>query len=128
MVDSVKKKNKINSFYDLNTWKEAHKLVLSVYKLVNNLPDKEKYVLGNQMLRAVVSITSNIAEGFGRRGLKEKIQFYTMAKASLTELQNQLIICRDVGYLKNSEFKTIWDQSVIVHKMINALITSLKIK
>ena len=68
------------------------------------------------MLRAVVSITSNIAEGFGRRNLKEKIQFYAISKASLTELQNQVIICKDVNYLSIKDSKEIWKQTVVVHK------------
>ena len=80
------------------------------------------------MLRAVISITSNIAEGFGRQGLKEKIQLYSMAKASLTELQNQLLICKDVGYLTKQKYELVWNQTVIVHKMLNALIKSLRIK
>ena len=121
-------KKKINCFHDLNVWDEGHKLVLSIYKLVEKLPSKERFILGSQMLRAVISITSNIAEGFGRRGLKEKIQFYSISRASLTELQNQLFICRDVGYLSARKFDLIWEQSVVVHKMLNALIKSLRTK
>lgn len=119
-------KQKINHFYDLQIWKRGHVLVLLVYKLVNELPKEEKYILGSQMLRAAVSITSNIAEGFGRRGLKEKTQFYFMSKASLTELQNQLLICKDVKYLSDDNFQKIWEESVVVHKKLNALIASLK--
>lgn len=119
---------KIVYFYDLNVWREGHKLVLVIYKLSHKLPSREQFILGNQMLRAAISVTSNIAEGFGRKGLNEKIQFYTMSKASLVELQNQLVICRDVNYLTSSQFKSIWDQSVIVHKMLNALIGSLRKK
>lgn len=118
--------NKIKNFFELDAWKEAHKLVLVVYEVTNNFPSKEVYVLTAQMLRAVISVTSNIAGGFGRAGLKEKIQFYSMAKASLTELQNQLIICKDLGYLSKKRFDEIWNQSVAVHKLINGLIRSLK--
>ena len=114
------------NFYDLNVWKEGHKLVLVIYKLVDKLPSKERFVLGSQMLRAVISITSNIAEGFGRRGVREKIQFYLIAKASLVELQNQLIICKDVRYISERKFDLIWDHSVVVHKMLNALIKSVR--
>jgi len=76
--------NKIQTFRDLNTWKEGHKLVLQIYKITKNFPKKETFALTDQILRAVVSITSNIAEGFGRRGMKEKIQFYYLAQSSFT--------------------------------------------
>ncbi|MBU0570096.1 four helix bundle protein [Patescibacteria group bacterium] len=116
---------KIQKFTDLNCWKEGHKLVLMVYKLTDNFPKKEIYILVNQMLRAVISVTSNIAEGFGRRGKKGKIQFYFMAQASLVELQNQLIISRDVGYLDRKDYKTVWEQSVLAHKLLTGLIKSI---
>ena len=61
--------------------------------------------LCNQLRRAAVSITSNIAEGFSRNSLKEKVQFYSMAKASNTELQNQLFIAKEVGYLSKEKFE-----------------------
>ncbi|MEK7550257.1 MAG: four helix bundle protein [Patescibacteria group bacterium] len=118
--------SKIKTFTDLNTWKEGHRLVLQIYKAVKAFPKTETYALIDQILRAVVSITSNIAEGFGRQGLKEKIQFYYMAQASLSEVQNQLIISKDVGYLSIIEFNNIWDQTIIVHKMLTGLIKSLK--
>jgi len=117
---------KIQNFTDLNTWKEAHKLVLQIYKITKSFPKTETYALIDQLIRAAVSITSNIAEGFGRQGLKEKIQFYYLAQSSLTEVQNQLIIAKDVGYLKQVQFNDIWSQTIIVHKLLTGLIKSLK--
>ncbi|OGY22566.1 MAG: hypothetical protein A2113_04230 [Candidatus Woykebacteria bacterium GWA1_44_8] len=113
---------KIRSFTDLNAWKEGHRLVLMVYKATEKFPRKETFSLVDQMRRPAVSITSNIAEGFSRRSLKEKTQFYSMGLGSLTELQNQLLVARDVGYLENTSLKGLADQSVIVHKLINGLI------
>src|SRR3989344_446739 len=101
---------KIKNFTDLNAWKEAHKLVLQIYSLVRKFPAKEQFVITSQLLRAVISITSNLAEGFGRRSLKEKIQFYYLAQSSLTEVQNQLIIARDVSYLEIVDFNQVWSQ------------------
>src|SRR3989344_3403609 len=117
---------KIKNFTDLNAWKEAHKLVLNIYRLVEKFPKKEQFILNSQIIRAVISITSNLAEGFGRRGIKEKIQFYYLAQSSLTEVQNQLIIAKDVYYINNIEFNKVWDQTIIVHKLISALIRSMK--
>jgi len=119
-------RKKIESFTDLNAWKEGHKLVLMIYEITEIFPDKEKFGLTSQMQRCAVSITSNIAEGFGRKGKKEKIQFYYISLGSVTELQNQLLIARDVGYLNGKEFKKIADQTVTVQKITNGLIRSIK--
>ena len=116
----------IKKFTDLNAWKEGHKLVLSIYKLTSDYPKKETFVLVSQMLRCTISITSNLAEGFGRQGKKEKIQFYYMAQASLVELQNQLIISKDVKYISEAVFENIWNQTIVVHKLITGLIKSIK--
>lgn len=116
--------NKIKSFTDLNAWKEAHKLVVMVYKLTKRFPKEETYSLIDQMKRCAVSITSNIAEGFSKQSKKEKIQFYFTAKGSLTELQNQLLVAKDVDYLDKNEFKLVAEQTVTVHKLINGLIKS----
>ena len=72
---------------------------------VKTLPDSEKFNLVDNMKSAARSTTRNIAEGFGRQGYKEKIQFYYLAQGSLTELKNQLLISRDVGYLNKGDFK-----------------------
>ncbi len=119
--------NKIKTFTDLNTWREAHKLVLQIYDISKTFPKTETYALVDQILRAVVSITSNIAEGFGRKGIKEKIQFYYMAQASLTEVQNHLIIAKDVDYISEKIFDDLWTQTIVIHKMITGLIKSLRI-
>ena len=112
---------KIKSFTDLNAWKEGHKLVLSIYKVSDDFPSKEMFGLISQMRRAAISITSNIAEGFSRNTSKDKCQFYLIAQGSLTELQNQLLISRDIGYLNNESFHEIANQTVIVNKLINGL-------
>lgn len=119
MNDEIK--NKIRAFTDLNAWKEGHKLVLMIYKITENFPDKERFSLTNQMRRSAVSITSNIAEGFSRNTNKDKHQFYSMSLGSLTELQNQLLIARDVKYTEENEFQKIIDQTIVVSKLINGL-------
>jgi four helix bundle protein len=117
---------KIRSFTDLNTWKEGHRLVLDVYRITKLFPPEERYCLIDQMRRCVVSITSNIAEGFSRKTKKEKAQFFYMALGSVSELQNQLLICRDLGYIKAEDFKKIANQTVVVSKLVNGLIKSSK--
>lgn len=117
---------KIKSFTDLNAWKEGHNLVLNIYKITRTFPLDEKFGLIDQMRRCAVSITSNIAEGFSRKTKKEKAQFFYMALGSVTELQNQLLIVRDLEYIKTEGFKEIADKTVIVSKLVNGLIKSAK--
>lgn len=105
---------KISSFTQLIAWQKAHKLVLTTYKLIAKFPKTEKFALSDQ-------------EGFSRQTDKEKIQFYFTAKGSLTELQNQLLIARDVNYLARPDFDQIAQDTVEVHKLINGLIKSKKL-
>lgn len=116
--------NTIKTFTDLNAWQEAHRLVLMIYKATKVFPKGETFGLTNQIRRAAVSITSNIAEGFSRCSSKEKTQFYSTALGSLTEVQNQLLVAKDVKYIDKEEFTLIASQSVRVHKLINGLTKS----
>jgi len=101
-------------------------LVLLIYKLADKFPSIEKFALANQITRAIVSVTSNIAEGFSRQGSKEKIQFYYLALGSVTEVQNQLIIARDLLYITKDEYLEASGIAVEVHKLINGLIKAIK--
>ncbi len=87
---------KISSFTQLDAWREAHKLVLSVYKITRGYPNEEKFGLVSQMRRASVSVPANIAEGFKRRGIQDKIRFYNIAEGSLEELKYFFILSKDV--------------------------------
>lgn len=121
-----KKKLKIESFTDLDAWKYGHRLVLDVYKVTKSFPRDELFGLVSQLRRAAVSITSNIAEGFSRISFKEKLQFYSMALGSLTELQNQLLIARDINYLSKEDFERLAGQTITVSKITNGLIKKSK--
>jgi len=126
---SIKKNQesgKLQSFTQLETWKLGHKLVLSLYATTKNFPKDEIFGLTSQMRRCAVSITSNIAEGFSRQSYKEKVQFYSISLGSTTELQNQLLIARDVGYITKADFDILATQSVSVNKLLNGLIKSSK--
>jgi len=115
---------KIKKFTDLETWKESHKLVLLTYTLTKKFPGEEKFGLTNQSRRAVISITSNIAEGFGRKTLKDKQHFYTTSKTSLAELHNQFLAARDLKYISQDDFRKFEIQSLVVDKLIAGLIKS----
>ena len=121
-------KEKIKSFTNLKTWQEGHRLVLKIYKITDKFPRKENFGLIPQMRRCVISITSNIAEGFSRKTSKEKSRFYYMALGSITELQNQLIIARDLDYLNKKEFnKTYFLDLYGKTKNLNELAALIKL-
>jgi four helix bundle protein len=114
-------KIKIKSFTDLIAWQEGHKLVVMIYKITEKFPNKEIFGITNQIRRSAVSITSNIAEGFSRSTSKDKHHFYCIASGSLSELQNQLIISRDIKYLEKELFDKIANQTIKVAKLISGL-------
>lgn len=117
---------KIKKFTDLIAWQESHKLVLLTYNLTLKFPRKEAFALTDQVRRASVSVTSNIAEGFSRKTAKEKVQFYHTALGSLSELQSQAILARDVHYMNNESFKVFDSLSINASKLINGLIKTAK--
>ncbi len=110
----------------MHSWQQAHQLLLLVYKYTDSFPPKEIYKLTSQIRSAAVSITSNIAEGFGRKSYKEKLQFYSIAMGSLIEVQNQLFISKGVQYLSQEGFDHIYRQSIRVHKLLNGLMKKTK--
>lgn len=120
--------SKIKSFSDLIAWQERHALVLMIYEELKFFPDEERFGLISQMQRAVISITSNIAEGFSRQSYADKIRFYYIAQGSVTELQNQIIISKDLKYINNEKFNKIIQKLICVHKLINGLIKGARIK
>lgn len=119
-------KRTIQSFKDLYAWQEGHELVKMVYALVKDFPKEELFGLVSQMRRCAVSITSNIAEGFGRGSYKEKVQFYLISRGSLIELENQLLIAKDVGYMLDPVYAEIDTQLQKVQSILNGLIKKSK--
>ncbi len=92
--------NKNRDFTSLEVWQKNRKVKLFFYSdIIRNLPQEEKYALGQQIRRAAISITANIAEGYGRFHYQEGLQFYRIAKGSLYELKDHLISCLDLDYI-----------------------------
>ncbi len=113
---------KITHFTHLVAWKKAHALVMGVYALTRTCPRDEQFGLTSQSRRAAVSITSNIAEGFGRVTKADKAHFYWIAKASLAELQSQLYIMRDLGYVSAETTEAAMRQTEEVDRLLAGLI------
>ncbi len=122
-----KAKGRLQNFQDLVAWQKGHELVLQIYQTTREFPAEEKFGLVGQMRRSSTSITANIAEGFGRQGKQEKIQFYVIARGSDTELQDQLLVARDLKFFSEDRFIELMELATIVHKLINGLIKSVRL-
>ena len=109
---------------DLEVWKQSIDLVSTVYRISKTFPHEERYGLANQMRRAAVSISSNIAEGAGRGSRKEFSQFLHIALGSLSEVETQIIIAKRLGYLDDSG--DIEEQIQTVRKLILCLVRYLR--
>ena len=94
---------KIESYQDLEVWKQSKDLVRNIYEVTKSFPKEEQFGLTNQLRRAAVSIPSNIAEGCGRNHIKDSIQFFFISRGSLYEIETQIIIAHDLGFVSISE-------------------------
>lgn len=117
---------KSRSYRDLNVWKLSIELVKDIYQVTTKFPPVEIYGLTNQLRRAAISIPSNIAEGQGRNSFKEFKQFLAIALGSLAELETQLIISHEIGYLNGDDSSKLLAALDNIRKMLKALANSLK--
>ena len=115
---------KAKTFRDLIVWQKAHDLVINIYKMTTLFPYEEKFGLVSQMRRAAVSVPANVAEGFVKRGIKDKCNYYNTAQGSLEELRYYLILSKDLGYLKENNQELMEAESI--SKLLNRLWSSLK--
>lgn len=118
--------NKINNFHDLDAWKKAHSLTLEIYKITKDFPKEEKYGITSQIRRAASSIGANIAEGFARYHFKDKIKFYYQARGSVAEVQNFLLLAKDLGLIEEKICKNLGEKANDVRRLINGLIKSIE--
>lgn len=109
------------SYKNLNVYQEAKAFVVAVYKLLDSFPDTEKFALCNQIRRAAISVTSNIAEGVSRTSNKEKIHFLEIAYASLMEVDSQLDVSIELGYITIEQYNIIEEFVVCVSKQLSSL-------
>jgi len=110
------------TYEDLKVWRRAMDLVLEVYRSTSSFPKQEIYGLTSQMRRAAVSVPSNIAEGKGRFSRKELLQFLFHARGSLLELQTQITIGRELGFLAAAEGKKLTELASEVGRLLNGLV------
>ena len=109
------------SYKNLNVYQDAKSLVVDVYKLLKLFPAEEKYALCDQIRRAVISITSNIAEGMNRMSDKEKAHFIGVAYASMMEVDSQLEVSVELGYLTPELYNTLEEKIDCIARQLSAL-------
>ena len=109
------------NYKDLDLYKASKDLVLSVYALLRKFPKEEQYALCDQLRRAVISVPSNIAEGSGRRSSKEQVHFLEIAYGSLREVDCQLDIAHDLGYMSDTDLSAVSAQIEKVSAIVSGL-------
>jgi len=109
-------------YKDLVAWQRAMELVKEVYRCTRAFPRDEMFGLTSQMRRAAISVPSNIAEGKGRHSTRELVQFLYTARGSLLELETQICISRDLGYLEEASAKNLSTRVVEVARILSGLI------
>ena len=117
---------KSSDYRQLKVWQKAMDLTVVIYSLVNKFPRAENYALSDQMRRSVVSIPSNIAEGQGRNSDKEFVNFLSIARGSLWELETQIEISERLHYIDSGQKNKVYEQTEEIGKMLNALANSLE--
>src|SRR4029077_7469175 len=115
-------------YQDLKVWQKALELTLAIYRETKHFPHEEMYGLTNQMRRAAVSVTGNIAEGKGKSSDRDFAVFLCHARGSLHELETQFLIARDFGYLREEGTPTIQLSIAETGNMLNGLINSMRPK
>ena len=122
----TKPKKKLTSFRELGAWQEAHALAKSVFSTTSAWSGEHAFSLGNPMRRAALSVTSRLAEGFGKFVARDKVRDYSDARASLAELHNQLILSTDVGALDEGTYDRVMPQLTKVDRILGGLIAKTK--
>ena len=118
----------MRNYRELVVWQKAMVLTEVIYRSVKKLPREEMYSLGDQMRRAAVSVPSNIAEGQARNSTKEFVQFLSIARGSVAELETQLTLCERFAYLSHEESNEAIGLCDEISKMLTALISTLSTK
>lgn len=109
---------------DLKVWQKAIVFVIKLYRITDEFPNSEKFGLISQMRRAAVSIPSNIAEGYGRRTNKELVRFLDIAKGSIYELDTQIEISMQLGYIKEGNYNNLSSLLDEISRMLTGLVKS----
>ncbi|MCA9329003.1 four helix bundle protein [Candidatus Saccharibacteria bacterium] len=119
-------RKKIDRFEDMPVWQESQELAVSIYKATNNFPENEKYGITSQVRRSSSSVSANIAEGFGRKSVKERINFYHIALGSLLETKNFLYLSARLELIEQQEIDELIHHIESIHAQINSILKYFK--
>ncbi len=116
----------INSYKDLQVWKVAKSIAILIYKITADFPNTEVFGLTNQLRRASISISNNIAEGTGRQYKKDTLQFLYVSNGSLNEVESMITIAQELNYINIDNMNTITQQIEECRKLLKGFITYYK--
>ena len=116
----------MSNYENLDVWKLSHKLVLDVYKITSSFPKEELYGLTSQIRRAAYSVPTNIAEGFARGSNAQILQFLNIAKGSASELEYELLLAKDLGYINVVQYEDFDDQVKNICRMLVGLVKAVR--
>ena len=118
----------VRKYQELIVWQKAMAFVTHIYTITSTFPHSEIYGLVSQLRRAAVSVPSNIAEGQGRATKGEFVQFLCHARGSLYEVETQVVVCRNLGYIPVEQEHCLLEALSELGRILNGLITSLQLK
>jgi four helix bundle protein len=118
----------LKNYKELKVWQRSYQLCLEIYGITKSFPREELYGLTSQIRRSVVSVPSNIAEGYGRKTTPDYIRSLYIAYGSSCELETQILLSGDLGYIKDKNMKELLEKIGDVERMLKALIRSLENK
>ena len=118
----------LKTYKDLTAWQKSYNLCLTIYRISKDIPKEEQYGLISQLRRAAVSIPSNIAEGYGRKSIGDYIRFLYLSYGSVCELETQILISNDLGYISVESFQEANEKVGEVERILKGLIKSLEKK
>ena len=118
----------LKTYRDLKVWQKSYELCLKIYRITGKFPKEEKYGLTSQLRRSAVSVPSNIAEGYGRKTTADYIRMLYIAYGSICEVETQILLAGDLGFIEKGALATIKGNIVEVERMLKALIKSLENK
>ncbi|MFL9835075.1 four helix bundle protein [Chryseobacterium terrae] len=116
----------IVSFRDLIVWQKSHVFVLEIYRISSVFPKEETYALTSQLRRAVVSVPANIAEGFTKKTLPNKLNYISHSEGSLQEVNYYLILAKDLCYIDETTFENAYQLSEEISKLLGGYIKTIK--
>jgi four helix bundle protein len=118
----------MNDFHDLHVWERSHRLTLAIYSATVRFPREELYGLTSQIRRCTVSIGANIAEGCGKIGNNESQRFLQIAAGSASELDYELLLAKDLGYLTEPDYVRMADELSQIRKMLTSLLRKVDVE